>query len=98
MYQTIGEYIEENATFWSLENSSYYYVWVNGDEEILIATYYPQTGELEWENNEEVEYIRMNKICEYVKTNAYSYGGNGPRSFDVLMYSEPEEEIETLNV
>ena len=42
MNQTIREYIEQDATFFSLENVTYFYVFVDLEEdgeEILLASY-----------------------------------------------------------
>ena len=47
MKQTVGEYIEQDATFWTMSNCTYYYCFVdteNDNEEVLIATYYPPRG------------------------------------------------------
>lgn len=96
MYQTIDEYVSENATFWSLDSITFYYVYVDvedNNKETLIAEYHPRTGNFEWNDDEDANDIRMNERCLCVKRNFYSYGGNDPKYMDVLMYSVPEEEI-----
>ena len=96
-HQTIGEYVSENATFWSLDSTTFYYVYVdvkNDNKETLIAEYHPRTGHFEWnDDDEDARDIRMNERCLCVKRNFYFYGGKDPKYMDVLMYSVPEEEI-----
>lgn len=96
MAQTVGEYIEQDATFWTLIDAAYYYVYVdveNDNEEVLIATYYSRTGELEWENDEESRFIATNRPCEYVNRKPYANGRNSV-NVEVVMYSVSEEEID----
>ena len=105
MAQTIGEYIEQDATFKTLNNNVYYYVYVdieNDNKEILIASYNSRLGELDWENNKYSRYIANNVICEFTKRERYTcgniYENNSSDYIDVLMYSVPAEEIENFNV
>ena len=101
MKQTIGEYIEQDATFWTLSNTTYNYIYVdvdNDNEEILLAQYKSMFGELFWEDNDYSCNICMNNHCEYVERKRYTYGDNTPDYVDILMYDIPEEEIEVSNV
>lgn len=96
MVQTIGEYIEQDAAFWTMINCTYYYCFVdteNDNEEVLIATYYPRYGILEWEKDKFPRCIAMNEPCEYVDRKSYTYNGDSV-NVDILMYNLPEEEIE----
>ena len=100
MVQTIGEYIEQDATFWTMSNSTYYYCFVdteNDNEEVLIATYYPRFGLLKWEEDKFSRSVAMNESCKYVNRKSYTYNGDSI-NVDVLMYNLPEEEIEAFNV
>lgn len=100
MVQTIGEYIEQDATFWTISNCLYYYCFVdtkNNNEEVLVATYHPRSGLLEWENDKFSRFVATNEPCEYVKRESYTYNGDNV-NVDVLMYNLPEEEIEAFNV
>lgn len=100
MVQTIGEYIEQDATFWTMSNCTYYYCFVdteNDNEEVLIATYYPRYGLLKWEKDKFSRCIAMNEPCEYVDRKSYTYNGDSV-DVDILMYNLPEEEIEAFNV
>ena len=101
MKQTIGEYIEQDATFWTMSNTTYYYVYIdvdNDNEEILLAQYNSMLGELSWENDKHSRNICMNNLCEYVERKRYTYGDNTPDYVDILIYDIPEEEIENFNV
>ena len=100
MVQTIGEYIEQDATFWTMSNSTYCYCFVdteNDNEEVLIATYYPRSGLLKWEKDEFSRSVAMKEPCEYIDRKSYTYNGDSV-SVDILMYNLPEEEIEVFNV
>lgn len=96
MNQTIREYIEQDATFFSLENVTYFYVFVDleeDSEEILLASYNTISGELEFETEDICRNYLDNYSPEYVERNLYTYGGNGPKYVDVLIYDAPEEEV-----
>lgn len=72
MNQMIGEFIEQDATFFTSTNTEYCYCYVdvdNDNEEILLATYNSMTGDFAWEEDDhgEVHYICNNLYCEYVK-------------------------------
>ena len=96
MNQTIREYIEQDAAFFSLENVTYFYVFVDleeDSEEILLAFYNTVSGELEFETEDICRNYLDNHSPEYVERNLYTYGGNGPKYVDVLIYDVPEEEV-----
>lgn len=101
MIQTIGEYIEQDATFWTMSNTTYNYVYVDveqNNEEVLIASYNSMLGTLDWEDDKYSRFVAMNEPCAYVERKRYTYGDGTPDYVDVLMYSMPEEEIENFNV
>lgn len=94
MKQTIGEYIKQDATFWTMSNTTYYYVYIdvdNDNEEIPLAQYNSMLSELSWENDEYSRNICMNNLCEYVERKRYTYGDNTPDYIDILIYDIPEE-------
>lgn len=98
MKQTIREYIEQDATFFSTENVTYFYVFVDLEEdgeEILLASYNTVSGELEFETENICRNYLDNYSPEYVERNRYTYGGNGPAYVDVLIYDIPEDEIKS---
>ena len=100
MVQTIGEYIEQDATFWTMSNYTYYYCFVdteNDNKEVLIATYYPRFGLLKWEKDKFSRSVAMNEPCKYVDRKNYTYSDDSV-NVDILMYNLPEEEIEAFNV
>lgn len=97
MNQVIGEFIEQDATFWTPTSSTtWYYVYVdvaNDNEEILLADYNSMTGELTWSEDKLAREILFNKICQYVERKHYFFVGGGSRDVDVLIYDIPEDEI-----
>lgn len=101
MTSTIGEYIEQDANFWNMSNTTYKYVYVDieqDNEEVLVASYHSTFGTLDWEDNKYSRYVAMNEPCAYVECNRYTYGDGIPDYVDVLMYPIPEEEIKNFNV
>lgn len=96
MNQTIREYIEQDATFFSLENVTYFYIFVDLEEdgeEVLLASYNTVSGELEFETENICRNYLDNYSPEYVERNLYTYGGNSPKYVDVLIYDVSEEEV-----
>lgn len=93
--QTVEEYINEDADIFSLDNVTYYYVFIdhdNGDEEICLAKYNTVSCQLKWMNYKE-DYDLRNRPAEFVKRNRYTYDGGFPSYVDVLIYDVPEEEV-----
>ena len=93
--QTVEEYINEDADFFSLDNVTYYYVFVdydNGDEEICLAEYNTVSCQLKWMNYKE-DFDLRNRAVEFVKRNYHTYDGGFPTYVDVLIYDVPEEEV-----
>lgn len=96
MNQTIREYIEQDAAFFSLENVTYFYVFVDLEEdgeEILLASYNTIRGELEFKTEDICRNYLDNYSPEYVERYLYTYCSNGPKYVDVLIYDVPEEEV-----
>lgn len=99
MNQVIGEFIEQDATFWTpTSNTTWYYVYVdvaNDNEEILLADYNSMTGELTWSEDKLAREILFNIICQYVERKHYFFVDSGSRDVDVLIYDIPEDEIKS---
>lgn len=96
MDQTIREYIKQDATFFFLGNVTYYYVFVDLEEdgeEVLLASYNTVSGELEFETEDMCRNYLDNYSPKYVERHLYTYSGNGPKYVDVLIYDVPEEDI-----
>lgn len=93
--QTVEEFIIEDANFFSLDNVTYYYVFVdhsNGDEEICLAEYNTISGNLNWMNYNE-DFDLRGRAAKFVKRNRHTYDGGYPTYVDVLIYDIPEEEL-----